>query len=213
MAVEIKQLIDTLAEQLGPQNWWPADSAFEMILGAILTQNTSWKNVELALANLKARELLSFEKFSALPQADLENLIRPAGFFRQKASYIKLFLQWLSANFDADLDRLKTIPLADLRPMLLAQKGIGPETADAILLYALDFPTFVVDAYTIRIFSRHNLCSPEAKYQELKALAENCLPQNAAYLNEAHALLVEVGKSWCNKNDPLCEQCPLYSML
>ncbi len=196
-----------MEEALGHQNWWPAETPFEVCVGAILTQNTNWSNVERAIKNLKQAGLLSPEGIAAAEDERLFELIKPAGFYKQKAKRLKAFSKWLLEQ--GGLDALKDTPTETLREMLLSIKGVGHETADSILLYALDRPVFVVDAYTYRIFLRHNLIYEEITYNELQELFMRNLPEDVELFKEYHALLVEVGKRFCKKKKPLCGGCPL----
>jgi len=202
-----------MSAALGPSHWWPGDTPFEIVVGAILTQNTNWQNVEKAMANLKARDLLDARAMHDLPLSELAELIRPAGYFNIKARRIANFLQFLREEADYDLESLKTEPLYELRPKVLGVNGIGPETADSILLYALDFPTFVVDAYTARLMDRHGLSYEDIDYHELQAIFMDALPEDVALYNEYHALIVRVGKDWCKKKAGLCDTCPLKPFL
>ena len=222
----------------GPQNWWPAESPFEVIVGAFLTQNTAWGNVERALANLRHARQLSVAGIRRLPLADLQRLIRPAGYFRQKARRLKAFVSWLDANYAGSLAEMFVRPTEELRAELLAVDGIGPETADSILLYAGGHPVFVVDAYTRRILDRHGILAPDASYDEIRQSFERALRQasdprqtgahprhpvsrmSAASIspttrryNQMHALLVAVGHQYCRKSEARCEQCPLAPFL
>jgi endonuclease-3 related protein len=192
----------------GPQRWWPGETPFEVIVGAILTQNTNWTNVEKAIANLKLAEVLAPEKLLALEPATLARLIRPAGYFNVKTKRLRSFLQWFVERYDGKVERMRQRPLAALREELLEVKGIGRETADSILLYAVGHPSFVVDAYTYRILRRHGLVPEGADYDEMKALFEDNLERDPALYNEYHALLVAVGKDHC-KPKPVCKGCPL----
>lgn len=201
-----------MLDALGSQRWWPGETPFEVIIGAILTQNTSWSNVEKAIKNLKAAKKLSPKAMYELDIIELSHLIRPSGFFNIKAKRLKMFINWLFSRHEGDISRLFTQDLQTLRSELLAVKGIGPETADSILLYAGNLPTFVVDAYTHRIFSRHGLIPDESSYDEIKSFFEDNLPQDAALFNEYHALLVNIGKTFC-KPKKFCEPCPLKDFL
>ncbi len=192
----------------GPQSWWPGDSTFEIMVGAILTQNTNWSNVEKAIANLKKAEKLSIDSINELSDQELAELIRPAGYFNIKASRLKNLTRWLAQNCDGDLDSLKNYPLCDMREKLLAIKGIGRETADSILLYALDMPTFVVDTYTYRILTRHMLIEPEADYEQLRDYCMSNIDSDLQTYNELHALIVQAGKNHC-KPKAKCLGCPL----
>jgi len=197
-------IYEALLARYGPQGWWPADSPFEVMLGAILTQNTNWRNVEKAIANLKGAGMLDAAKIAALAPDRLAELIRSAGFFRQKAARIQRFCRfYLDCGGEAGLKRL-----ADPREALLALNGIGPETADSILLYALQHPVFVVDAYTRRIFARLGLTDAKATYARLQAYFEARLPRDARLFNEYHALIVAHAKQHC-RAEPICRGCPL----
>lgn len=193
----------------GCQHWWPANTAFEVIVGAILTQNTNWLNVEKAIYNLKKHKLLEPYKLYRLSEKRLASLIRPAGYFNIKAKRLKAFLHFLFESYQGDLKKISQIDTQLLRRRLLSINGIGPETADSILLYALDKPVFVVDAYTRRILSRHRFISRGASYDETQNLFMENLKNNVKLFNEYHALLVRLGKEFCLKNKPKCEICPL----
>ncbi len=197
-----------LFRRFGPQRWWPAKTPLEVAVGAILTQNTAWSNVERALERLAARRLLDPRRLRALSQAELARLIRPSGTYRIKAGRLKAFLDFLWERFNGRVERLKTTPLEELRSGLLSVPGIGPETADSILLYAAGRPIFVVDAYTRRVLARHRLVPSDIGYEPLRAVFERHLPSDPALFNEYHALLVAVGKRYCGSR-PLCESCPL----
>ncbi len=199
----------TLLERLGRQRWWPARTRFEVIVGAILTQNTSWKNVEKAIAALRRQRLLTPKALADAPLAHLEQAIRPAGYYRQKARRLKAFVSFLNQQYGGSLRRMFRTPTPTLRRQLLEVHGIGPETADSILLYAGNHPVFVVDAYTRRILSRHGLLDGRLRYDEIQQWFESHLPRSAPLFNEYHALLVEVGKRWCHPRQPDCPSCPL----
>jgi endonuclease-3 related protein len=173
------EIFRTLSRVWGPQQWWPAESQFEVIVGAYLTQNTSWKNVERALHNLRTADRLSLAGIRAASLREIEKLIRPAGYFRQKAHRIKLFVEFLDRNFGGSVQQMFATPTAELRPLLLALHGVGPETADAILLYAGNHPVFVVDAYTRRVFTRHRLIGKKADYEDIRNLVEIALAEVA----------------------------------
>jgi len=205
---QLKKIYDLLYERFGPQHWWPGGTPFEVIVGAILTQNTNWGNVEKAIANLKKAKSLTPEKLHKIETADLAKLIRPAGYYNIKASRLKNVIDWLFKNCAGKLAKLKNIPTFRLREELLGVSGVGPETADSVLLYALNRPVFVVDAYTRRILSRHRLIKFDAEYEQIKALFESNLPADIKLFNEYHALLVHTGKEFC-KPTPLCDDCPL----
>ena len=204
----IVALYNSLHAHYGPQNWWPADSALECILGAILTQNTAWKNVEKAIKNLKSNDLISIEKFDSLPTKRLATLIRSSGYFNQKAIKIKNFINFVKRDYGGDLEKMLDEDTNELREKLLHIKGIGPETVDSILLYAAKKPIFVVDAYTYRILSRHGLIPEQTSYNEIQELIMDSVPKDTQIYNEFHALFVRVGKEHCKKN-PICEGCPL----
>lgn len=202
-----------LADKLSPQHWWPAETAFEVIVGAILTQNTSWKNVEAAIANLKREKLLSPLAIEKVSVPRLERLIRSSGYFRQKAKKLKAFVRFLRREYGGALKRMFRTPTAELREKLLGVHGIGPETADSILLYAARKEVFVVDAYTKRILSRHGWTEEDVDYEEMRSLVENNLPRDVSLYNEFHAQFVQVGKNWCRPRDPRCSECPLGPFL
>lgn len=233
----IRRYYAALLGRWGPQRWWPAQSRFEVIVGAILTQNTSWKNVERALAQLRRARALSPAAIRHMPEAQLAELIRSSGYYRQKAHRLKRFVGWLDRRYGGSLARMFAEPTEKLRAELLALHGIGPETADSILLYAGGHPVFVVDAYTRRIFERHSLAHPRAKYEELRALVERALAQYrhrgalgrepmhpesrmsrarrapvAQHYSELHGLIVRTGKDFCGPT-PQCAGCPLQRFL
>lgn len=192
----------------GPQHWWPGRTTFEVVVGAILTQNTAWANVERAIANLRAAGALSPRALRDRPLGELARLIRPSGYFNIKAHRLRAFIDHLFTRHGGDLRRMLRHPSDRLRAELLAIPGIGPETADSILLYAANRPVFVVDAYTRRILARHRLVSPAIDYHALQALFAGHLPHDPRLFNEYHALLVRVGKEFCRAR-PRCEACPL----
>ena len=202
-----------LLEELGPQGWWPARSRLEVVLGAVLTQNTSWQNAAQALKRLRQARRLSLPGLRRTSQSELESLIRPAGFFRQKALAIRHFLDYLERSHQGLLSRLLARPAEELHRDLLGLKGFGPETVDAILVYAGRRPYFVADAYTRRILARHELVPSNAGYKEVQVLLHQHLPTDHALFNEYHALLVEVGKRYCKRQAPQCEGCPLEEFL
>jgi endonuclease-3 related protein len=202
----------------GHQGWWPASTAFEMCVGAILTQNTSWSNVELALTSIKAAELLEPPKLVALPESKLARLLRSTGYFNVKAKRLRSFLKVLVEEFGGELERLFAGTTSEVRERLLSISGIGPETADSMLLYAGGHHRFVIDAYTKRIFERHGWCYAQADYVQLQQLCETALNEKPLrerldYWQDFHAQLVMVGKHFCRKRQPLCEQCPLKRLL
>jgi len=197
-----------LYETLGPQHWWPAETPFEVILGAILTQNTAWKNVAGAIANLKANNLLGFGAVCDIPTQALAYLIRPSGFYNQKSVKIKSFCQHVLSRWDGDLDGFLAQDAEPLRAELLQIRGIGPETADSIVLYAGMKPTFVVDSYTYRIFFRHGWIDESIEYDEMRDFFMRSLEPDVQLYQEYHALLVRTGNLFCRKK-PLCASCPL----
>jgi len=197
----------------GSQSWWPGRTRFEIIVGAILTQNTSWTNVERAIANLRHERLLSASAIERIPLARLAALIRSSGYFRQKARKLKAFVAFLRDQYRGSLNRMFSTPTLRLREQLLSVHGIGPETADAILLYAGQNPVFVVDAYTRRILQRHNLAHGQESYDEIREFFESNLPADPALFNEYHALIVHTGKHFCRKREPDCTRCPLRPFL
>ena len=275
----IRAYYGTLFSAWGPQHWWPAQSPFEVIVGAYLTQNTSWTNVGKALGNLRRARLLTIKGIRCTPQVELERCLRPAGYFRQKAQRLKTFVRFLDARYGGSLARMFARPTAELRHELLALNGVGPETADSILLYGGNHPVFVVDAYTRRILERHEMVSSTAGYEDIRRLFEQALgevpaaegfspprrrgrrensglssnycsknqevalgalgvsavnkdaqgPRGSAHppsavsegaraplvqrFNEMHGLIVGVGKTYCLKSQPRCEQCPLQKFL
>jgi endonuclease-3 related protein len=247
---QIRSYYHALFRSWGPQHWWPAESRFEMIVGAYLTQNTAWTNVEKALTNLREAGLLSMAGIRRVPLKELERLIRPAGYFRQKARRLKIFVSYLDRRYSGSLTKFLARPTAELREELLNLNGIGPETADSILLYAGNHPVFVVDAYTRRILARHEILSEKASYEEIRELFEQALAPVAESVsssekienqplmggfsgaahqpsrvstakrtalaqvyNEMHGLIVGVGKNYCKKSQPRCDQCPLQKFM
>jgi endonuclease III related protein len=241
----IRTIFRTLFARWGHQHWWPAETSFEVIVGAYLTQNTAWTNVEKALAQLRYAGVLSVEGIRSIEVSELEKLIRSAGYFRQKASRLKQFVTFLDQRYGGSLEQMFVTPTDQLREELLALNGVGRETADSILLYAGQHPIFVVDAYTRRIFERHGLVKASAKYEEIRALVEAALmdatlpaladidpamlPKGSCHVpsamstatrcaqaevfNEMHGLVVGVGKNYCLKSKPKCEECPLGPLL
>ncbi|MBW2475244.1 MAG: endonuclease III domain-containing protein [Deltaproteobacteria bacterium] len=203
----IRQRLD---EHFGPLDWWPADSPFEVAVGAILTQNTAWTNVEYAIGNLKHAGVLDPEGLAGLASEKLEGLIRPAGFFRQKACRLQNLARHLVTDWRGDITALCSGPLASARGRLLALAGIGPETADSILLYAAARPSFVVDAYTRRIFQRIGLLQGNESYDEIRRLFMQHLPEKVTLYNQYHAQIVQLAKTCCRKKSPLCRACPLH---
>jgi len=207
----LKQIYQLLFECFGPQHWWPGQSQFEIIVGAILTQNTNWGNVEKAIANLKDDGNLSPQKILDLDTEQLAQLIRPAGYYNIKAKRLKNFIHWFFDNYQGKLSKMENVSTAQLREELLSVSGIGAETADSILLYALERGVFVVDAYTARVAVRHQLIEPEADYDGLQYLFSSNLEEDVQFFNEYHALLVRVGKEFCRPK-ARCENCPLNEL-
>ncbi|MBI4972345.1 MAG: endonuclease III domain-containing protein [Candidatus Omnitrophica bacterium] len=209
MTRELPSIYKKLSACFGPQAWWPADTAFEVMVGAILTQNTNWGNVEKAIDNLKKYNLLSPSRLYQISQRRLATLIKPAGYFNIKARRLRHFLDFLLQTYEGNIKYLAREDLAKLRQRLLSVNGIGPETADSILLYALEKPIFVIDAYTKRILTRHRLIKANATYDEVQDLFMKNLKTQVKLFNEYHALLVRLGKEYCLKNKPRCDICPL----
>jgi endonuclease III related protein len=205
---------ELMSGALGPMHWWPAKTPFEVIVGAILTQSTSWGNVERAIDNLRAARILTPRAILKARAERLAALVRPSGYFRQKAKKLKAFARFLQNEYHGSLKRMFQSPTAELREKLLSVHGIGPETADSILLYAGNHPVFVVDAYTHRIFGRHGIImGGKPDYEAVRALFETALPRHPQLWNEFHALIVNTGKNWCRKSVPRCQECPLRFLL
>jgi endonuclease-3 related protein len=238
---QIPRYYTALLARYGPQNWWPAHSRFEVIVGAYLTQNTNWSNVEKAMLNLRRARRLSVSAMRSIPLDELETLVRPSGYFRQKARNLKTFISFLDRQYSGLLSRMFAQPTAKLRAELLDLNGVGPETADSMLLYAGNHPVFVVDAYTRRVLLRHSLIHEKTGYEEIRTMIEEaisnseaesliaknvvCDPRHpvsrmsssarselAQHYNELHALIVRVGNHYCRAK-PICEGCPLQLFL
>jgi endonuclease-3 related protein len=205
----LDEYYNSLFTTLGPQHWWPGKTQFEIIVGAILTQNTSWKNVETAISKLRGARLLSPSAIRNAPLRRLERLVRSSGYYRQKARKLKAFCEFLETNYGGSLDRMFSQPTFLVREQLLSVFGIGPETADSILLYAGGHEVFVVDAYTRRILARHGWIDEKAKYDDVRWLFERQFAGDVKRFNEYHALIVNAGKRWCLARNPKCEECPL----
>lgn len=203
------KIYNLLYKKYGPRHWWPGDTKLEIIIGAILTQNTAWGNVEKAIANLKKARLLTVKKISGVSRRRLAELIRPAGYYNIKTGRIKNFLDFLNRKYRGSIERMFRTKSRTLRGELLGINGIGYETADSILLYAGSKPVFVVDAYTKRIFSRHGYIRKEAGYEEVQDFFSRNLPRNEKLFNEYHALIVEAGKNLCKTKKPSCSMCPI----
>ena len=205
------EIYERLSHTVGPRHWWPGESPFEVIVGAILTQNTSWANVEKAIGNLKKAGILSPLGMRNSGRDELAEVIRPSGFYRLKANRLKRFVDFFYEEFNGDITRMRSQDLGSLREKLLKVHGIGPETADSIILYALGKPVFVVDAYTRRIFVRHKLISEKWSYEDVQGMVMGELGGDAGMYNEFHALLVFLGKHWCRRV-PRCGGCPLEGL-
>ncbi len=205
----LDEYFNSLFTALGPQHWWSGKTSFEVIVGAILTQSTSWSNVEMALGNLRREGLLKPAAIEEVNLRHLQNLVRSSGYWRQKARALKSFVRFLRREYGGSLDRMFETPTIVLRAKLLGVFGIGPETADSILLYAGEHGVFVVDAYTKRILVRHGWANERAKYEDIRWQFERRFPGNVNKFNEFHALIVAAGKNWCRKTAPKCDQCPL----
>lgn len=208
----LRAVFDALGTHFGAQFWWPGRTRFEVIVGAILTQNTAWSNVEKAVVRLRRARALSPARLHALSGRQLAEHIRPAGYFNVKARRLRAFTEMLISSFGGSLNALFRLPTPALREMLLAVHGIGPETADSILLYAAGRPVFVVDAYTRRMMERHGWVEPGAPYDEVAAIFTRIVPPDRAVYNECHALLVALGKRYCRPR-PQCAYCPLKTWL
>lgn len=207
----LMEICNLLFSALGPQNWWPAETELEMMVGAILTQNTSWNNVEKAIQNLKEKDLLSIKGLSQIPASILAGYIRSAGYYNIKAKRLKNLIKFIEDKYNGDIDRLLPLDTDTIRKELLSVKGIGMETADSIILYGAGRPIFVVDTYTHRILTRHNLIEEEAGYNDLQLAFMDNLPNDAELFQEFHALIVKTGKDFCRKR-PLCPNCPLEGL-
>ncbi len=204
---DLIEIYERLLKHLGKQYWWPAETEFEVIIGAILTQAAAWKNVEIAIENLKAEKILNPAGIKNTRQNQLKKLIKSAGYYNAKSRKLKEFVNFLYKNYGGDLNLLLNQPKNKLRKDLLSIWGIGPETADSIVLYAAHKPSFVVDAYTKRIFSRLGVIDNGIDYESLKKFFENNLPENLGIYKEFHALIVELGKKNC-RTKPVCGGCP-----
>ena len=218
MAPPLAKAYDLMRARYGHRGWWPGETPFEICVGAILTQNTNWQNVERALANLKNSSALSIAVINRLAPTQLAELLRPAGYYNLKAKRLQSFTSQLDAEFGGSLEALFALAPSQAREWLLAINGIGPETADSILLYAGHHPSFVVDAYTQRIFSRHHWIAAPASYDDVKTLCESHLSRPTQsglidYWQDYHAQLVQIGKDHCRPRDPRCASCPLETLL
>lgn len=202
------KMYDLMLNHFGPQHWWPAEDALEMMVGAVLTQNTSWSNVEKAITGLKKRSILNINALYGISVPELAEEIRPAGYFNIKAARLKNLIKFIVERYDGDISMLLMEKTDVLREGLLSVRGVGPETADSILLYAVGRPIFVIDSYTHRILNRHGLADEEASYYELQGLFMDNLAEDTGLFNEFHALIVRIGKQYCRRK-PLCSNCPL----
>lgn len=239
---QVREIYRVLSQAWAPQHWWPAQTRFEVIVGAFLTQNTSWSNVELAMRQLRSAGVLSVSRIRNISLPKLEKLIRSSGYFRQKAHRLKNFVRFLDNLHGGSLARMFSQPVAGLREQLLALNGVGSETADSILLYGGQHPVFVIDAYTRRLAARHQIAPDKATYDELRTLFERALegvsvpvtrgsflPDGASHhpsrmssakrgtstqvLNDMHGFMVGIGKNYCHKAHPSCQSCPLRLLL
>jgi len=212
MRERLLEIYHRLYAAYGPQHWWPGEGPFEVIVGAILTQQVGWRNVELAIAGLKTAGLMDPESLARAPLEQIARIIRPTGYYNQKAKKLKAFLDFLNVRHNTDLNKLFSLPVDKLREELLSVRGIGEETADSIILYAAEKPSFVVDAYTRRILTRLGVINGEESYGEIRELFMKNLPKDVPLYNEYHALLVRHGKERCLKRSPRCAGCPLADM-
>ena len=201
-------MFDRMLHHFGPQHWWPGETELEMMVGAILTQNTSWKNVEKAVNNLKEKGMLNVKGLNNIPVHLLAEEIRPAGYFNIKAGRIKNLISFIMDKYSGDMELLLAEKTDTLREGLVSIKGVGAETADSILLYAAGRPVFVIDAYTYRILKRHGIVDDQITYYELQELFTDNLKPDTGLFNEFHALIVHTGKIFC-RGKPLCDSCPL----
>ncbi len=206
----LRGLARRIDRAFGPQGWWPARTPFEVMVGAVLTQNTNWTNVERAIAALRSAGALTLRGILALSRAKLQRLIRPAGYFRVKEKRLRSLCEWLHERCGGRVSQLARIPTPELRAELLAVHGVGPETADSILLYALARPVFVVDAYTRRVLARHGLSNEREPYESIRGSFERAIrgPRRLRRMNELHAQIVELAKRYCRVR-PACPGCPL----
>ncbi len=209
---KLLKIYKILLKEYGPQEWWPADSPFEVMIGAVLTQNTNWNNVSRAIDNLKNEDLICPHKIAGISKRKLISAIRPSGFYNQKAAYLKGLSRHIVEKYSGDLQKLSKVDTEILRDELLALKGLGPETVDSILLYALNQPVFVIDAYTRRIFGRHGVAIKDSDYSAWQKFFESQLPRDAKLFNEFHALIVRLAKERCRKK-PDCQGCPLKGIV
>jgi len=210
---QLIEIYDLLNTHFGPLHWWPAEGPLEMIVGVVLTQNTNWKNVEKSIDALKWADLLTFDALVSMSEQELAGYIRSSGYYNLKARRLKNLLDMINRDYQGDLDTFFSEETDRARQALLEVKGVGPETADSILLYGGNHPTFVVDAYTHRILSRHSLIPEECDYQYIHDLFMDNLDHDSQMFNQYHALMVRTGKHFCKKSNPLCDRCPLQKLL
>jgi len=209
---KINLIFSILLNYLGPQYWWPGETKLEICVGAILTQNTNWKNVTKAIENLKKNNLLTAKELFKLDISVIAELIRPTGYYNIKSKRLKSFLYFLCEEFSCDIDLMFSLDNDTLRKKLLDINGIGPETADSIMLYAGNYLQFVVDAYSYRILLRHDIIHEDAGYDDIKDIFQKNLPPEIQIYNEYHALIVNIGKNFCKKTMPVCDKCPLKNI-
>jgi endonuclease-3 related protein len=212
LRTRLLHIYERLYARYGPQEWWPADSALEVCVGAILTQSASWTNVERALANLRGHGVFSAQTLRSMTKEELACLLYPSGYFNAKTRKVKAFVEWLGSRYGDDFTSMRQVPIDALRTELLSVYGIGEETADDILLYAVGKPRFVVDAFTRRILKRLELTPARETYDAYSALFMDNLPLDALLFNEYHALLVRMAKEICRKREPLCATCPVLGI-
>ncbi|MGC9327804.1 MAG: endonuclease III domain-containing protein [Candidatus Hinthialibacter sp.] len=210
--IDLMEVYQTLLHHFGHRNWWPGETPMEICIGAILTQNTNWKNVERAIANLKQAHFLSYKGLKDAPLDRVRECIRPSGYYNQKALKLKAFTVFLAKEYSGSLAKMFREETPILRQKLLRVKGIGPETADSILLYAGRHPVFVIDLYTYRIVTRHGWLPEETRYEELQEFFQDNIPPDVDLYNDFHAQLVAAGANYCRKT-PQCEECPLKRFL
>jgi endonuclease-3 related protein len=209
---KLHQIYDKMFQHFGHRGWWPGDSDFEICVGAVLTQSVSWKNVAKAIENLKKAGLLDLNKMYDAAPEDIEKCIIPTLYYRQKAKKLKAFVSHVTEKYSGDLTAFLGKNLPELRAELLSLYGIGPETADSIILYAAEQPVFVVDTYTRRIFSRLSLFDDDITYEEMQNYFMSHLPNDVQFYNEYHALIVGIGNRFCSNKKPKCAECPLTGL-
>jgi len=203
---------ELLYTHFGPQHWWPGETPLEIMVGAVLTQNTNWTNVTKAIDNLRQDGMLGYSQLLSLSVDQLAQYIQPSGYYNLKAKRLHNLLEMVQNLYGGNLENFLDDDIVSAREKLLNVKGVGPETADSILLYACAQPVFVIDSYTHRVFSRHNLVEEEIDYHAMQAVFMDHLPADVRLFNEFHALIIRVAKQFCKKTNPLCEQCPLWGL-